>query len=94
MDKLHKKKMHPRHAFEGELVQYVLVDANELRNLESKQRYIVTSLVKRKDNNLIHIYLNGKRITGKRINKETPVLQESMSLIDWLIMRLKLGDIK
>lgn len=84
----------PRFEYLGELIHYVLVKQSETIFLETKRRYIVTSLEKRKDISIIHIYYNGKRITGKRVSNERPMHNESASLIDWLIMKIKMGEIK
>lgn len=93
VSKLRKQDTHPRHEYKGELIQYVLVKSSETMFLESKQRYIVTSIEKGPELNIIHIYYNGKRITGKRIMTDKPILNESSSLIDWLVMKIKAEEI-
>ena len=92
--KIRGEDVKPRHEYTGKLIHFVLVKSSEMLGLESKQRYITTSLEKRTGLNIIHIYYNGKRITGKRISNDAPVLHESHSLIDWLIMQIRMEQIK
>lgn len=80
------KALKPNHEFEGELVHNAIADESVGENLR-----FVTSVVKRR-NGLwkLNIYINGKKYTSKRFEREKPVIQESYTLIDAVIMDMKM----
>ena len=76
------KPIPPKYEIEGELVHHAHAD-----EIIGYDVFYVTSVVKRhKGLYRMNVYRDGKRITGKTFDREKPIIQESYSLIDAVIM--------